>query len=208
LSNELTRTALILWIGDVAPLTRRSSQTGAAGNGSPFSQFCWSLLMTHKSVTRADLDEAVYQQAQVTKEYAANPAGRVLEAGCTTLDKGESVKLSSFEVFTGRTKGQCIGRNLRTNVEVPIEPRRAITFSASPVPKVHVNRALSLSSCSTYESVRLRMGGPRGSEREPDWGIRSSAANESSAGFGLQHSVRSLRPSPIMSEMTLSHISW
>jgi integration host factor subunit alpha len=49
------------------------------------------------------------------------------------------VKLFSFGIFRVRDQGKRIGRNPRTGVEVPIEPRKAVTFSASDVLKVHVN---------------------------------------------------------------------
>jgi integration host factor subunit alpha len=32
-----------------------------------------------------------------------------------------------------------VGRNPKTGVAVPIEPRQSLTFSASPVLKAHVN---------------------------------------------------------------------
>ncbi|QRM32971.1 integration host factor subunit alpha [Microvirga sp. VF16] len=112
--------------------------------------------MAPKSVTRADLAEAVYQQAPVTKEFASDLVGQVLEAMCSALEAGDPVKLSSFGVSAVRTKGSRIGRNPKTNVEVPIAPSRALSFSASPVLKAHVNRASSRSSNSLEEGRRRR----------------------------------------------------
>ncbi len=97
------------------------------------------------SITRVDLTEAVYQQAPVTKEHAAELVHQVLEEICSTLKMGETVKLTSFGVFTVRNKAKRVGRNPKTRIEVPIEPRRAITFSASPVLKARVNRTSSQS---------------------------------------------------------------
>lgn len=99
--------------------------------------------MADKTITRADLAEAVYQQAPVTKEYASDLVSQILETICVTLEAGESVKLSSFGVFTVRQKGQRIGRNPKTNVEVSIDPRQVITFSASPHLKARMNQAPS-----------------------------------------------------------------
>jgi integration host factor subunit alpha len=99
--------------------------------------------MAGKSVTRADLTEAVYQQGIVTKDYAADLVDQVLATMSTAMEDGENVKLSSFGVFTVRTKGKRTGRNPKTGVAVPIEPRRVIQFSASPVLKAHLNRASS-----------------------------------------------------------------
>jgi integration host factor subunit alpha len=97
------------------------------------------------SITRVDLTEAAYQQAPVTKEHAAELVHQVLEEICSTLEMGETVKLSSFGVFTVREKAKRVGRNPKTGIEVPIEPRRAITFTASPVLKERVNRVPSQS---------------------------------------------------------------
>jgi integration host factor subunit alpha len=101
--------------------------------------------MARKSIRRVDLAEAVYQQAPVTKEHAAELVHQVLDEICSTLEMGETVKLSSFGVFTVRTKAKRVGRNPKTGIEVPIEPRRSITFSASPALKARVNQASSQS---------------------------------------------------------------
>jgi integration host factor subunit alpha len=41
------------------------------------------------------------------------------------------VKLSGFENFVVREKAERVGRNPKTGVEVPIEPRRVVTFTPS-----------------------------------------------------------------------------
>jgi integration host factor subunit alpha len=108
--------------------------------------------MAGKNVTRVDLTEAVYQQVPVTKEHAGELVHQVLEAICSTLEAGETVKLSSFGVFIVRNKSKRVGRNPKTGVTVPIDPRRSITFTASPVLKAHVSKASSLSSGSNQGS--------------------------------------------------------
>ena len=47
--------------------------------------------------------------------------------------RGETVKLRSFGLFSVRAKRERIGRNPRTGIEVPIKPRRVLTFRPSPV---------------------------------------------------------------------------
>jgi integration host factor subunit alpha len=111
--------------------------------------------MAGKTVRRVDLMEAVYQQAPVTKDHAAELVHQVLETICTTLEAGEPVKLSSFGIFTVRPKRKRVGRNPKTGIEVPIEPRLSVRFTASPVLKAHVGRASSRSSTSNHESRRL-----------------------------------------------------
>jgi integration host factor subunit alpha len=114
--------------------------------------------MTGKSVTRANLTEAVYQQGIVTKEYAANLVDQFVATISTALVEGENVKLSSFGAFTIRTRAKRTGRNPKTGVEVPIEPRWVILFSASPVLKGRINRATSQSSGLEVQDVKVAQG--------------------------------------------------
>jgi integration host factor subunit alpha len=55
--------------------------------------------------------------------------------------QGENVKLSSFGSFIVRIKGERIGRNPKTGVEVPITPRRVMVFRPSSVLKSRINKA-------------------------------------------------------------------
>ena len=55
------------------------------------------------------------------------------------LVKGENVKISSFGSFAIREKGERIGRNPKTGVEVPILPRKVLVFRASHVLKDAIN---------------------------------------------------------------------
>jgi len=50
---------------------------------------------------------------------------------CSALSRGENVKISGFGSFLLRDKGERVGRNPKTGVEVPIAPRRVLTFRAS-----------------------------------------------------------------------------
>ena len=50
------------------------------------------------------------------------------------------MKLSSFGSFIVREKGQRVGRNPKTGVEVPIAPRRVLTFRASQIMRERIAR--------------------------------------------------------------------
>ena len=56
-----------------------------------------------------------------------------------TLVRGEAVKLSGFGTFSVRSKGERVGRNPKTGVEVPIEKRRVMVFKPSDILKAHIN---------------------------------------------------------------------
>ena len=99
--------------------------------------------MPGKTVTRADLTEAVYQEVGLSRNESAQLVESVLEQISRTLARGESVKISSFGTFSVRDKAQRIGRNPKTGEEVPILPRRVLVFRASHVLKDRINRLLS-----------------------------------------------------------------
>jgi integration host factor subunit alpha len=67
----------------------------------------------------------------------------VLREIVSSLERGKTVKLSSFGSFGIRDKGQRIGRNPKTGQEVPITPRRVLVFRASNIMKQRINDALS-----------------------------------------------------------------
>jgi len=58
---------------------------------------------------------------------------------CDSLSKGENVKISGFGTFILRDKAERIGRNPKTGVEVPITPRRVLTFRASQMLKDRIS---------------------------------------------------------------------
>ncbi len=60
--------------------------------------------MAGKTITRADLAEAVYQKAGLTRSESANLVEQVLGEVCDTLIRGEEVKLSGFGTFIGATR--------------------------------------------------------------------------------------------------------
>ncbi|HYI91567.1 MAG TPA: integration host factor subunit alpha [Beijerinckiaceae bacterium] len=95
--------------------------------------------MAGRTVTRADLSEAVYQKVGLSRTESAALVELVLKHICESLTDGKTVKLSSFGSFVVREKGERIGRNPKTGVEVPIEPRRVMVFKPSNVLKARIN---------------------------------------------------------------------
>ena len=101
--------------------------------------------MAARTVTRADLSEAVYQEVGLSRNESADLVESVLNEISDALVRGEMVKLSSFGSFSVRQKGERIGRNPKTGEEVPILPRRVLVFRASHVLKNRINTSLSRS---------------------------------------------------------------
>lgn len=94
--------------------------------------------MTSKTLTRADLCEAVYQKVGLSRSESANLVESVIEEICKAAVRGESIKLSSFGTFSIRSKNERIGRNPKTGQEVPITPRRVMVFKPSNILKDRV----------------------------------------------------------------------
>ncbi|MFO1089642.1 MAG: integration host factor subunit alpha [Hyphomicrobiales bacterium] len=92
-----------------------------------------------KTLTRADLSEAVHRQVGLSRTDSAELVKEVLESMASALAKGENVKLSSFGTFIVRTKKGRMGRNPKTGQEVPITPRKVLVFRPSQIMKNRVN---------------------------------------------------------------------
>ena len=99
--------------------------------------------MAGRTVTRAHLTEAVYQEVGLSRNESAQLVETVLDGIADALESGESVKLSSFGTFTVRNKARRIGRNPKTGEEVPIKPRRVLVFRPSHVLKERINGTLT-----------------------------------------------------------------
>ncbi len=92
-----------------------------------------------RTITRADLAEAVYEEVGLSRNESSDLVESVLDEISSALIEGENVKVSSFGSFSIREKGERIGRNPKTGVEVPISPRKVVVFRASHVLKDRVN---------------------------------------------------------------------
>jgi integration host factor subunit alpha len=83
------------------------------------------------TLTRADLAEALHNQVGLSRADCTNLVEQILGHMCGALAKGDNVKIAEFGTFLLRDKGERMGRNPKTGVEVPIVPRRVLTFRAS-----------------------------------------------------------------------------
>ncbi len=98
----------------------------------------WESFMAARTVTRANLSEAVYQEVGLSRSESAELVDSVLHEISDALVRGETIKLSSFGSFVVRQKGERVGRNPKTGEEAPILPRRVLVFRASPALKERV----------------------------------------------------------------------
>ncbi|MDL2352172.1 MAG: integration host factor subunit alpha [Pseudomonadota bacterium] len=92
------------------------------------------------TLTRADLAEALNRKLGLSRSDSLGMVESILDHMTTALEQGENVKISGFGTFLLRDKGQRIGRNPKTGIEVPITPRRVLTFRASQMLKERIAR--------------------------------------------------------------------
>ena len=94
--------------------------------------------MSDKTLTRMDLSEAVFREVGLSRNDSAQLVENVLEHMSDALVRGEQVKISSFGTFSVREKSARVGRNPKTGEDVPINPRRVLTFRPSHLMKDRV----------------------------------------------------------------------
>lgn len=92
------------------------------------------------TLTRADLADVVHRKLGLSRAESASFVERILHHMCHSLADGQNVKVSGFGSFILRDKGQRVGRNPKTGVEVAIAPRRVMTFRASQIMRDRIAR--------------------------------------------------------------------
>jgi integration host factor subunit alpha len=93
------------------------------------------------TLTRADLAETVNRKMGFSRAESLDLVEAILDKMTGALAEGENVKISGFGSFVLRDKNERIGRNPKTGVEVPITPRRVLTFRASQLLKEKIAKA-------------------------------------------------------------------
>jgi integration host factor subunit alpha len=87
------------------------------------------------TLTRADIADAINRRLGFSRAESLGLVESILRHMCLALSEGENVKISGFGTFLLRDKAERVGRNPKTGVEVPITPRRVLTFRASQMLK-------------------------------------------------------------------------
>lgn len=91
-----------------------------------------------KTITKADLIEAVYEKVGFSKKESSEIVERILETMKATLSRGEKLKVSGFGKFEVRHKNTRRGRNPQTNMELQIPAHRVVAFKPSQVLKAAI----------------------------------------------------------------------
>ena len=96
--------------------------------------------MSGKTLTRADLSDAVHRDVGLSRTESSDLVKSILDQISDKLVEGETVKLSSFGTFMVRSKRGRVGRNPKTGEEVMITPRRVLIFRPSQLLKEAINK--------------------------------------------------------------------
>lgn len=88
-----------------------------------------------ETLTRAEIAEAINRKLGLSRSESLAMVESILRLMSDALAEGENVKVSGFGTFLLRDKAERVGRNPKTGVEVPITPRRVLTFRASQMLK-------------------------------------------------------------------------
>ena len=92
------------------------------------------------TLTRADLAETINRKMGFSRAESLALVEAILGKMCDAMSEGQNVKISGFGSFILRDKRERVGRNPKTGVEVPITPRRVMTFRASQKLKDRISR--------------------------------------------------------------------
>ncbi|WP_295525268.1 integration host factor subunit alpha [Novosphingobium sp. Chol11] len=95
-------------------------------------------MRTVGALTRADLADSINRRVGLSRADSLDLVEGILEHMSNAMAQGQNVKISGFGTFILRDKSERLGRNPKTGVEVPITPRRVMTFRASQMLKERI----------------------------------------------------------------------
>ncbi|MGN1062921.1 MAG: integration host factor subunit alpha [Alphaproteobacteria bacterium] len=95
--------------------------------------------MTTKTITRADIAEAIYHDLGFSHAESFKLIENIIQNVIEALQAGEEVKIAKFATFTPHAKHERVGRNPRTGEVHPISSRTVVSFKASNFLKGSLN---------------------------------------------------------------------
>jgi integration host factor subunit alpha len=87
--------------------------------------------MTNRTITRADIADAIYSELGFSHAESFKLIEQILSSITEALARGETVKLSRFATFIPHEKKERVGRNPKTGEKHAITSRRVVSFKAS-----------------------------------------------------------------------------
>lgn len=90
-------------------------------------------------MTKADIVEKIQEQTGLTRKESAEMMEAVFSLMKSTLESGETLKISGFGSFIVKQKADRRGRNPQTGETLTIKARRILTFKPSAVLRQAIN---------------------------------------------------------------------
>lgn len=97
-------------------------------------------MASDSTLTRAEIAETLNRHIGLSRSESATIVESLLGHIAEALEQGQNVKISGFGTFTLRDKRERVGRNPKTGIEVPISPRRVLTFRPSQTMRERISR--------------------------------------------------------------------
>jgi integration host factor subunit alpha len=91
-------------------------------------------------MTKADIVEKVFTSTRFSKKESIGIVEQVFEILKSTIESGETIKITGFGNFVVREKADRRGRNPQTGEEIVIGSRKVLTFKPGQVLKERVNQ--------------------------------------------------------------------
>jgi integration host factor subunit alpha len=90
-------------------------------------------------MTKADIAERIQAGTGLSKKESAEMMEAVFSIMKSTLESGQTLKISGFGSFIVQQKADRRGRNPQTGETITIEARRILTFKPSTVLRQAIN---------------------------------------------------------------------
>lgn len=91
-------------------------------------------------MTKADIVERIHASTGMTQKESAEMVEAVFSIMKSTLETGETLKISGFGSFVVKQKNDRRGRNPQTGETITIEARRVLSFKPSTVLRDAINK--------------------------------------------------------------------
>ncbi len=91
-------------------------------------------------MTKADIVERIHASTGMTLKESSEMVETVFSIMKSTLETGETLKISGFGSFVVKQKNDRRGRNPQTGETITIEARRVLSFKPSTVLRDAINK--------------------------------------------------------------------
>lgn len=91
-------------------------------------------------MTKADIVERIHASTGMTQKESAEMVEAVFSIIKSTIETGETLKISGFGSFVVKQKNDRRGRNPQTGETITIEARRVLSFKPSTVLRDAINK--------------------------------------------------------------------